>query len=674
MIKFPFNLTKHRQEFLEKLGLETPFQVINHFPRRYDDFSLTPILDLSLDNQKVVVRGKVIIKEQLFRIRKGLSRFSFKIEYLNEEIKIVVFNRDFYYKNIVEGEEILVSGKFNYYKKELVAVDIFIKNLDNNNVRPIYSLVSGVRDYDFSTIVLKCYQEELKNGHLKNIVPSELMRKYKIIDRDKAYYLAHFPKSMVQVKNAYRYLKYEEILVYSLMMQKIKAITLGNSTSSKKIDYVLIDSVLQNLPYKLTSSQEVAIKEIFADLESKRIMYRLLQGDVGSGKTIVAIMSLIANYSSGYQGAFMAPTDILARQHYSQIKQMLTNLKSNIKVELLVSSLPSLKKKEIVDMIANNKVDIIIGTHALIQDKILFKKLGLAIIDEQHRFGVNQRKKLREKGKDVEFLLMSATPIPRTLAISLYGDMDVSTLSDIPYKKRNVETKVIEGKSIKPILNEVESVISNKQKVYVVCSLIEDNQTELQNVEKIYEGINKHFHSKCPVFLIHGRLDEIEKENIMQEFASCDSGILVATTVIEVGIDIKNASLMVIYDADRFGLAQLHQLRGRIGRNGQESKCYLLCNSDNEETLERLKFLEKNDDGFEISRYDMSLRGPGDVKGIAQSGDFNFNTCNIFADFKIFEIARNDAKEILKNFESEENKNIIRFVDEEMAKEIAIIE
>lgn len=674
MIKFPFNLTKHRQEFLEKLGLETPFQVINHFPRRYDDFSLTPILDLSLDNQKVVVRGKVIIKEQLFRIRKGLSRFSFKIEYLNEEIKIVVFNRDFYYKNIVEGEEILVSGKFNYYKKELVAVDIFIKNLDNNNVRPIYSLVSGVRDYDFSTIVLKCYQEELKNGHLKNIVPSELMRKYKIIDRDKAYYLAHFPKSMVQVKNAYRYLKYEEILVYSLMMQKIKAITLGNSTSSKKIDYVLIDSVVQNLPYKLTSSQEVAIKEIFADLESKRIMYRLLQGDVGSGKTIVAIMSLIANYSSGYQGAFMAPTDILARQHYSQIKQMLTNLKSNIKVELLVSSLPSLKKKEIVDMIANNKVDIIIGTHALIQDKILFKKLGLAIIDEQHRFGVNQRKKLREKGKDVEFLLMSATPIPRTLAISLYGDMDVSTLSDIPYKKRNVETKVIEGKSIKPILNEVESVISNKQKVYVVCSLIEDNQTELQNVEKIYEGINKHFHSKCPVFLIHGRLDEIEKENIMQEFASCDSGILVATTVIEVGIDIKNASLMVIYDADRFGLAQLHQLRGRIGRNGQESKCYLLCNSDNEETLERLKFLEKNDDGFEISRYDMSLRGPGDVKGIAQSGDFNFNTCNIFADFKIFEIARNDAKEILKNFESEENKNIIRFVDEEMAKEIAIIE
>ncbi|MEA4821413.1 MAG: ATP-dependent DNA helicase RecG, partial [Erysipelotrichales bacterium] len=597
MIRFPFNLTKHRQEFLEKLGLETPFQVINHFPRRYDDFSLTPILDLSLDNQKVVVRGKVIIKEQLFRIRKGLSRFSFKIEYLNEEIKIVVFNRDFYYKNIVEGEEILVSGKFNYYKKELVAVDIFIKNLDNNNVRPIYSLVSGVRDYDFSTIVLKCYQEELKNGHLKNIVPSELMRKYKIIDRDKAYYLAHFPKSMVQVKNAYRYLKYEEILVYSLMMQKIKAITLGNSTSSKKIDYVLIDSVLQNLPYKLTSSQEVAIKEIFADLESKRIMYRLLQGDVGSGKTIVAIMSLIANYSSGYQGAFMAPTDILARQHYSQIKQMLTNLKSNIKVELLVSSLPSLKKKEIVDMIVNNKVDIIIGTHALIKDKILFKKLGLAIIDEQHRFGVNQRKKLREKGKDVEFLLMSATPIPRTLAISLYGDMDVSTLSDIPYKKRNVETKVIEGKSIKPILNEVESVISNKQKVYVVFSLIEDNQTELQNVEKIYEGINKHFHSKCPVFLIHGRLDEIEKENIMQEFASCDSGILVATTVIEVGIDIKNASLMVIYDADRFGLAQLHQLRGRIGRNGQKSKCYLLCNSDNEEALERLKFLEKNDDG-----------------------------------------------------------------------------
>jgi len=674
MIKFPFNLTKHRQEFLEKLGLETPFQVINHFPRRYDDFSLTPILDLSLDNQKVVIRGKVIIKEQLFRIRKGLNRFSFKIEYLNEEIKVIVFNRDFYYKNIVEGEEILVSGKFNYYKKELVAVDIFIKNLDNNNVRPIYSLVSGVRDYDFSTIVLKCYQEELKNGHLKNIVPSELMRKYKIIDRDKAYYLAHFPKSMVEVKNAYRYLKYEEILVYSLMMQKIKAITLGNSTSSKKIDYVLIDSVLQNLPYKLTSSQEVAIKEIFADLESKRIMYRLLQGDVGSGKTIVAIMSLIANYSSGYQGAFMAPTDILARQHYSQIKQMLTNLKSNIKVELLVSSLPNLKKKEIVDMIANNKVDIIIGTHALIQDKILFKKLGLAIIDEQHRFGVNQRKKLREKGKDVEFLLMSATPIPRTLAISLYGDMDVSTLSDIPYKKRNVVTKVIEGKSIKPILNEVESVISNKQKVYVVCSLIEDNQTELQNVEKIYEGINKHFHSKCPVFLIHGRLDEIEKENIMQEFALCDSGILVATTVIEVGIDIKNASLMVIYDADRFGLAQLHQLRGRIGRNGQKSMCYLLCNSDNEETLGRLKFLEKNDDGFEISRYDMSLRGPGDIKGIAQSGDFNFNTCNIFVDFKIFEIAREDAKEILKNFESEENKSIISFVDEEMAKEIAIIE
>ncbi|MDD3383471.1 MAG: ATP-dependent DNA helicase RecG [Bacilli bacterium] len=674
MIKFPFNLTKHRQEFLEKLGLETPFQVINYFPRRYDDFTLTPSLDLLFNNQKIVIRGKVIIKEQLFRIRKGLTRFSFKMEYLKEEVKVVVFNRDFYYKNILDGQEILVSGKFNYYKKEVIAIDIFIKNLDNNNVRPIYSLISGVRDYDFSIIVLKCYQEELKNGHLKNIIPSELMKKYKIMDRDRAYYFAHFPRSMLQVKNAYRYLKYEEILVYSLMMQKIKTIALGNNVSSKKIDYLLVNEVLRSLPYQLTSSQEVAIKEIFNDLESKRIMYRLLQGDVGSGKTIVAIMSLIANYSAGYQGAFMAPTDILARQHYLQIKQILNKVNSDIKVELLVASLKTSQKKEIVENIASNKVNIIVGTHALIQDKILFKKLGLAIIDEQHRFGVNQRKKLREKGKDVEFLLMSATPIPRTLAISLYGDMDVSTLSDIPNKKRNVKTKVIKGKSIKPIINDVESVISNKQKVYIVCSLIEDNQTELQNVEKIYEGVRKHFLNKCPVFLLHGRLNEEEKKSIMKEFASCEAGILVATTVIEVGIDIKNASLMIIYDADRFGLAQLHQLRGRIGRNGQESKCYLLCNNDNGETLERLKFLEKNDDGFEISRYDMSLRGPGDIKGIAQSGDLNFNTCNIFTDLKIFELARNDAKEILKNSESSENKSIIKFVDEEMAKEIAVIE
>ena len=471
MFSFDFKLSDKRIDFLTKLGLFNPFSVINHFPRRYETFFVNKVINQDLDQTRVVIKGEVVSKERLIRIRRGLSRFSFEVKYLDEIYKIVVFNRDFFYKNIIVGNQVLVAGKYNHLKKEIAATDMFVKDLEKIGIRPIYSLVAGVTDYEFKTIVDKSFEQILKKGQMYEIIPPSLKSKYRLIDRIDAYKSAHQPLNQESLTQAYRYLKYEELLVYALGVQKLKKLNLvAKLDGKKKVDDNLISRVIESLPFKLTKDQNLAVVEIINNLKGDTTMYRLLQGDVGSGKTVVAMLGLVANYTAGYQGVFMAPTDILSRQHYSNFVDLLR--KFDIKVELLVSNLETTKKQEVVRKIADGKVDIVIGTHALIQESINFKKLGLAVIDEQHRFGVNQRKLLREKGEDVELLLMSATPIPRTLAISIYGDMDVSTLTLADFQKRKIVTEVVVVNDLKNIFPKLDQILNSNQKSFIISSLI----------------------------------------------------------------------------------------------------------------------------------------------------------------------------------------------------------
>ena len=375
-------------------------------------------------------------------------------------------------------------------------------------------------------------------------------------------------------------------------------------------------------------------------------MSRLLQGDVGSGKTIVAIISLIANFTASYQGAIMAPTDILARQHYQGIKDLLEY--RSIKIGLLVSDMKSSEKKEVLEDIENGRIDIVIGTHALIQDYVKFNKLGLVVIDEQHRFGVKQRVALREKGSEIDVLYMSATPIPRTLASTIYMDMDVSTIECYPYKERRIITKFIDENSIKSLENQIKEYLKTRQKIYVVCPSIEESKLEISNVNEVYKNLSKTF-VNYKVALLHGKMSAAEKNEIMEKFDKGEYQILVSTTVIEVGINVLDANMMIIYNAERFGLAQIHQLRGRIARDGNIGYCYLLSNSLEEDVVDRLTFIANNNDGFKISEYDLKRRGAGDMLGLAQSGKSPFKLANLIDDFNILQAASKDASMMLSN-------------------------
>ena len=378
-------------------------------------------------------------------------------------------------------------------------------------------------------------------------------------------------------------------------------------------------------------------------------MYRFLQGDVGSGKTVVSSIALYANYLAGYQGALMAPTEVLAVQHYKTLSHYFRN--TDIKLALLTGTLSLKEKENIYKCLENHEVDVIIGTHALFQEKVNYHKLGLVITDEQHRFGVEQRKALKDKGKNSDFMVMSATPIPRTLALTLFGDMDVSTIKTKPTGRLETRTVYYFGKSVKPFLKELKDYLASLGQVYVICPMIEENEDQsLKSAEQVYQAMSKYFNGQYQIGLLHGHLKDEEKNKVMDDFSSNRIQILVSTTVIEVGIDVKNANMMIIYDADRFGLSQIHQLRGRVGRGTIQGRCFLLSNSKKEETIERLRFLESHSDGFEISEYDLALRGPGEVLGDKQSGMPSFVLGDLVKDYKILETARNDAIKIIEDY------------------------
>ena len=652
---FAFTLTEKRKEYLERLNIKNDFDVINHLPYRYESFELKE-LNKELDGKTVSFKGTVVQKGKLGYFKGKMSKFTITLHSENMEIKCPIFNSPFYYSNITLGQEIIVKGKYSYIKKEISPIDILFDSKEEGKIKVVYSLPQSVKDSDYSKLVLSSYNYLLDNNKLENILPFEYLQKYRLVDRSKAYYYAHFPASNEEIHQAYRYLKYEELLTFSLSMQLQKKSNKLGIKTKRNIDFNYIKTIIDRLPYRLTNDQLNATREILKDLNSENIMYRLLQGDVGTGKTLVAALSLIGVAKTGYQSVMMAPTDILARQHYEYLNKLIGE---EMNVCLLVASLSSKEKEKSLQMIRDGSAQIIVGTQALIQDSVVFHKLGYTIIDEQHRFGVNQRKTLKEKGVGVDLLLMSATPIPRTLAISLYGDMDVSILNEFPNKNRNVKTEVLVTNTIKPLIGKIFDLVNNNQRIIIICTMIEGDNEIKRNVFDVYEGLKEYFDGSLKVGLLHGKLSDEEKTNEMMKFKNGETEVLISTTVIEVGVDVKEASMIVIYDSENFGLAQIHQLRGRVGRGGQESYCYLLTTKTDEDTLKRLNFMKESNDGFEISRFDLSLRGPGELVGQKQSGLPPLQFSNFIDDIKILDIAQKDAYRIIQDINNPDYQKIV---------------
>ena len=636
---------------LDKIGIVSVETLIEHLPRSYNDFHLTHETNLE-NKERVVIFARLVSNPTI--IKKGkltIIRFSV-ITKNNNFFRVVIFNRPYIYKMLNLANYYTIVGIFDKSNTTINVTNIVKGEIpESENYKAIYSLPSAIENYQFAKMVQKYLLND--NYNIPNIIPDYLMEKYHLVSRKEAFKLVHIPKNAQDVHQGLRTLKYEECLLFTLQTQIIRKENKSLQKNTKlDIDTQKINEFIKSLNYKLTHDQVIAVREIILDMKDKSLMYRLLQGDVGTGKTLVANIAIYGAFLRHDQAVLMAPTDALARQHFDTLTKLFDGI---LKVDLLVGGMSTLEKKEVKERIVNHKVDVIVGTHAVFSKDVNYASLGLAVIDEQHKFGVNQRMLLASKGTNTDLLLMSATPIPRTLALTLYGDLDVSTLSEYPVLNRHIETKVIEEDE-DVIFKYVDKSLTENKKVFVVCPLIEE-KLDKSSVEGIYENYHAKYQEK--VGLLHGKMDDEEKVSVLDQFKNGNIQILVSTTVIEVGIDIKNANLMIIYDANNFGLASLHQIRGRIGRDGSPSTCLLVHKELEDEEIEKLKILEQTLDGFKIAEADLSLRGPGDMNGLKQSGMPNFAYANIIADFKMFEIARNDATTILSNSNNPEFKDII---------------
>ena len=624
---------------LGEMGIFTAYDVINHLPRRYDDYSYSIEKDLK-DKQRLVLLGKIISLPKLVRAR-GVDVLTFDfMSQSRKYYKVVFFNQPYLAKTLKINEEYSLIGTFNLKRNEVDGQKIIKGQVPTEErLKPVYSLPAGFQNYLYANLVKKSL-EEVK-GQIFSTVPYDYLNKYRLVNKEVALNWAHNPKSPEEIRQALRHLKYEEALLFSLKNQLIRESNKSLSKIKKEpIGVDICAPFIDSLPYKLTEDQLVASQEIIEDMNQSSLMYRLLQGDVGTGKTLVSFIALFANHLRGDQGALMAPTDALARQHYANALKLFKNTK--LKIALLLGSTPASEKKQIKEDLKEGYIDIIIGTHALFTKDTIYSSLGLVVIDEQHRFGVNQRIALASKGDYADLLMMSATPIPRSLALTIYGDLDISTLYSFPSTKRDVKTEIVRSDDNK-IFETVDKALEGDKQVYIIAPLIDFSEDERFSVEQLYSRYVLRY--KAQVGLLYGKMKQDEKEEVLDKFYRGEIKILVSTQVVEVGIDVKKANTMVIYDATHFGLASLHQLRGRIGRDGSKSYCLL---ASNEEDTDKLEILTRSEDGFAIAEEDMKQRGPGELAGVKQSGIPDFSFLNIVDDYKIFVVARDDAKDILK--------------------------
>ena len=639
---------------LNSLGIYTLDDLLNYFPYRYN--VLKPVsLSTASDDDQVLINGYIENPIKVFFIKKNLNKLSFKLNTGTELINVTIFNRAFIKQNLSVGKQISVLGKYNRKNNTFVANDIKLVPILRETIEPVYHLNAGLKKSSFIKIIDNALS---KNYFVTNNIPDYLMNKYKFVDKMVAIKDIHKPINLQSIKDSKLMLIYEELFTFMLKMNYLKLNQKNvDEFYERMIKEDKVNKFIETLPFTLTNDQVNAIEEIKNDFNNPKRMNRLILGDVGSGKTIVAFIALYMNYITGYQGVMMAPTEILAKQHYENMINLFKNF--DLKMELLTSSTLKKTRSDIIKRLASGDVDVLIGTHSVLNDEIIFKNLGLVVTDEQHRFGVNQRNMLQKKGKLSDVLYLSATPIPRTLALTLFGDMDITEIKSKPSNRKPIETKLFKNKDIKDVLFMMLDEIKKGHQIYVVAPLIEDeNETGMETVKELKNKIDTAFNHKIPIDILHGKLKNKDKEEIMNNFKLNKTKILISTTVIEVGVDVKNATMMVIFNAERFGLATLHQLRGRIGRNDLESKCILISDYD----TPRLKILEESNDGFYISEKDFELRGSGDLFGVKQSGDMDFKIANMKTDFKILQQCALDSKEFLENVDLNKypiQKNII---------------
>lgn len=644
---------------LNKININTVEDLLTYYPYRYNVIKFINI-DEANENMICYIKAKVLSVPKVAYIKKNFNRLDFIASNSNQDFKVTIFNRAYLKQSLTLDKEIVLIGKFSKLKNSFVANDIKY-NMNEERIEPIYHLTEGLKNSSLETMISNALKE---NIFLNDYIPSYLSEKYHFLNKDEAIRKIHQPESPSDIKNSMLKLIYEELFIYTFKINYLKSINKATNGLPKKFDETQIQDFLSSLNFELTKDQLTTIEDILKDMKENKRMNRLVLGDVGSGKTIVAFVAILANYFSGYQSTFMAPTEILAKQHFTSIKEYFKEY--DINIALLTGNLTKKQKENIYNQISNGKIDIVIGTHALLNDNLNFQNLGLVITDEQHRFGVNQRNLLQNKGLNggADVLYLSATPIPRTYALTIYSDLDLSQIKTKPNIRKEIITKIASEQNIKEVLFKMYEELKLKHQIFVVSPLIEQNdELNINSVIELKEKLNKAFSNKVRIEILHGKLKQKEKDELMKEFQENKINILISTTVIEVGIDIPNASMMVIYNAERFGLATLHQLRGRVGRSNIQSYCYLVTNNSNNE---RLKVMEKSSDGFYIAEQDFKQRGQGDLFGVKQSGDMSFKIADLKRDFSILSQANIDAENFLvskKYQEYEYYNNIIKEID-----------
>ena len=640
-------ITNRYIKLLNTLGIYTAEDLMEYYPYRYQVYNVDNISSVQ-DKSNVVIEGKINSIPLVRYIRGKLNILTFKMLTNMKEINVTIYNRAFMKKNLTPLKDITVIGKYDEKKNLVVASNILLSKIDSGSIESIYHLTSGLSNNQINKFINNASTLDLK---IDDYIPEYLNTKYNFISKKEAIEKIHFPKDISEVKEAKLKLIYEELFKFMFKINYLKfEKTKEEKTSVKVCSKDKLDSFINSLPFSLTKDQISSINDIYKDMTSNKRMNRLLCGDVGSGKTIVAVLASYINFIAGYQTALMVPTEILAKQHFENISKLFKSL--NINIEILLGKTKKKDKEKIYEELKSGRINLLIGTHSLLNEKVEFNNLGLVITDEQHRFGVAQRENLRTKGKLPDILYMSATPIPRTYALTIYGDMDISLIKTKPSGRKEVKTIIKSESEIKEVLYMMLEEIKKGHQVYVVSPLIEDNASALSSALELEKKIKMAFSNKIKVGLLHGKLSNDEKENIMNDFKNGDIKVLVSTTVIEVGVDVENATMMVIFNADRFGLATLHQLRGRIGRNNLDCSCILIGKLN-----QRLKVLEESNDGFYITEKDYEMRKEGDLFGVKQSGDMTFKIADIKRDFKILLKAKEDSNEFIEKNKENYFKN-----------------
>ena len=625
-------------KILNKLGIFTDDDLINYYPYRYNVYNFSNEL---IDNSTLIINVIIESNPIVSYIKKNFNRLSFRARYNERIFNVVIFNRAYLKTNLTIGKNITIIGKYDFKKNIFTSSDIKF-NVTNGQIEPVYHLTKGITN----NAVSKLIKDNFNNIYIKDSLPSNLVSKYNLLSKKDALYNIHFANDLKMVHYAKNRLIYEELFDFSFKMNYFKNQNIRKDKEPKNIDINKINEFKKLLPFSLTTDQDNAYNEIVQDMSSNKKMNRLLLGDVGSGKTVVAVGAIYANYIAGFESTLMAPTEVLATQHYFSIKKILD--KFNVAVELITGSMSKKEKEAIYKRVQNKEIDLLIGTHSLLNENIIFNNLGLVITDEQHRFGVHQRFTLEDKSKCPDILYLSATPIPRTYAMTIYGDLDISYIKTKPTGRKDIITKVKKNSDIKEVLGLMLEQIKLGHQIYVVSPLVEEDESlNLTSINLLKEKLSLAFKNLFRIEIIHGKMKTSEKESIMNDFKNNQIKILIATTVIEVGIDVSNATMMVIFNAERFGLATLHQLRGRVGRSDLQSYCYLISDSDND----RLKVMEESNDGFYISQKDFEMRGHGDLFGVKQHGDMSFKLANLKNDYNILLFANEDAKKFIDSKE-----------------------